>query len=121
MRVLEQDKKELLYIPANIKTRVEFFEGFGMSELIMTLIMLIISVIVAITIYNINYNMIVCVFIVLISTAITIALVTKDHNNQSMLDFVIHLIQFCGEQKKYRYVYKEDFINDFKDLLPKDI
>lgn len=118
--MVEENREKFLYIPTNIKTRIEFFEGYGLAEFSLTLIIIVISTIISMTIYNINHNTIFSVFIVLISTSITIAITIKDHNNQSILDFIIHLIQFCSEQKKYRYVYKEDFIDDFKKLLWKD-
>ena len=33
-----EDKNNNLYIPANIRTRLEFFKGFGVKELVTTII-----------------------------------------------------------------------------------
>ena len=36
----EHDNEYKLYIPTNVKTRLEFFKGYGIKELISTVIVL---------------------------------------------------------------------------------
>ena len=37
----EHDNEYKLYIPTNVKTRLEFFKGYGIKELISTVIVLV--------------------------------------------------------------------------------
>lgn len=100
-------EKEKLYIPANIKTRQEFFEGFGFTEFLQTLIVAAVSVVISIIIYSVNQSVSTVVLLILISIAVTVAAVTKDRNNQSMVNHVGHILRFSREQQRYRYRLKE--------------
>ena len=38
-----EEKQNELYIPSNIKTRLEFFKGYGVKEMVITLIVMAFS------------------------------------------------------------------------------
>ncbi len=101
---------EVLYIPSNIKTRLEFFEGYGTFELIITLISAVISSLIAIIIYNRTENTTLAVLFALIMVALTITVIIKDRNNQSIMGFILNFFKFLFSQKKYIYGYKEEWL-----------
>jgi len=103
-----EEQRETLYIPTNIKTRQEFFSGFGFPELMQTLVMAAVSLVVGLILYAEDQSVPRTVLIVIITIATTIVCVSKDRNNQSMLDYVKNMIRFSREQKKYPYLRKED-------------
>ena len=100
-------EKSTLYIPANIKTRQEFFEGFGFSEFLKTLMATAVSLCISLIIYSQNHSVATVVLFILISIAGSVVAVTKDRNNQSMVDYVSHMIRFAREQQRYHYRIKE--------------
>jgi len=93
-----------LYIPVKIKTRFEFFDGFGLSELIPTIIVAVISAIAASVIHGITGGSASTpILIVLISTAATAISLAKGTNNLSVIDQIRQFIQFSRRQKIYKY------------------
>lgn len=93
-----------LYIPVKIKTRFEFFDGFGISELIPTIIAAIISVIVASIVHGITGGgATMPILIVLISVAATAISLAKGVNNLSVIDQIRQFIRFSRGQKIYKY------------------
>ena len=110
------EQRETLYIPTNIKTRQEFFNGFGFPELMQTFVMAVVSLITGLFLYAGNQNLSLTVLIVIITIAATIVCVSKDRNNQSMLDYVKNMIRFSREQKKYPY-WRREAVNSLYDML----
>ena len=93
-----------LYIPVKIKTRFEFFDGFGLSELIPTIIVAIISAVVASVIHGITGGGAATpILIVLISIAATAIALAKGVNNLSVIDQIRQFIRFSRRQKIYKY------------------
>ena len=104
-------EKKQLYIPVNIKTRFEFFDGFGFPELGITAIVALISGLIAFFISNI-YN---GALLVLISSAMVVTLVRKNQYNQSVLDMIKIFIRFQQKQQKYKYEYYNKYGNYRKE------
>ena len=93
-----------LYIPVKIKTRFEFFDGFGFSELIPTIIAALISAVVAFAVHKITGGGATTPIVtVLISTAATAILLAKGSNNLSVIDQIRQFIRFSRGQKIYKY------------------
>ena len=92
-----------LYIPVKIKTRFEFFDGFGLSELIPTIIVAVISTIIASIIHGITGGAATSILIVLISVAATAISLAKGANNLSVIEQIRQFIRFSRGQKIYRY------------------
>jgi hypothetical protein len=97
------DNNTNLYIPVKIKTRFEFFDGFGLSELIPTIFIAVISAIFAFTVHGINDSTTTPILIFLISTAATAISLAKGVNNLSVVDQIRQFIRFSRRQKIYKY------------------
>lgn len=95
--------KKLIRIPAQIRLQTEFFEGYGMEELIKTIIVLVISGIVAFFIYNITHKTVLSTFFVIGSTIIAVVVLTKNRNGFSMLDNLKNIIRYELMQRDYKY------------------
>ena len=102
---MEDNKKEImLYIPIGVKMEQEFFTGFGKKELIRSIIIMGISFIISFFIYLFNTSQSVLVVSILSSVFGSIMLCVKDTQNQSVLDYIINIINFYKEQQVYNYI-----------------
>jgi hypothetical protein len=97
-----QDKKTIK-IPKAIRTKTEFFDGFGMTELIKTSISMAIASIIAYVAYLFTHQAVYSTFFVLGVTIVSVMFVRKGRNNFSMLDLLKNLVRFKTIQKEYRY------------------
>ena len=73
--------KKTVKIPSQIKLQTEFFEGYGMAELIKSIIVLAISSIIAYCIYKITKTTLLATFLVIGSTAISVEGLAKKEEN----------------------------------------
>lgn len=95
-----------LYIPSNVKIRLEFFKGYGVKELISTIIVAIILIPFSIIAYYIgNQNYILPVIIEMFGVVATVVATTKDENNLCVVNQLKYMIDFAKTQKKYEYEY----------------
>jgi hypothetical protein len=94
-----------LYIPANIRPRFEFFEGYGAPELVATVIAALLSGLLAFVIYKLTNGMILPILCVLVTIATSVTAQVKDASNQSAIDQIRYVLRFIREQKKYPYFY----------------
>ncbi len=102
---MDHNKKEImLYIPIGVKMEQEFFTGFGKKELIRSIIIMGISFIISFLIYLFNTSQSVLVVSILSSVFGSIMLCVKDTQNQSVLDYIINIINFYKEQQVYNYI-----------------
>lgn len=98
-----------LYIPVNIKTRFEFFDGFGVAELIPTILAALVSGFFAFIVHTITGGAIGPVLIVLITIAASVMSLAKGENNMSVIDQTKCVLRFSREQKKYPYFYTDEW------------
>lgn len=98
-----------LYVPANIKTKFQFFDGFGFSELAVTLVTTLISMVIGLIIYSFWNDFYKSVLIVLVTLSATVMAVRKNEINQSVVDMIKLYIRFIKSQKVYKYVYKNKY------------
>lgn len=97
---MEKDKK--VYVPKNVKKQLEFFRGFGVKELIITLIVGVVSIIPTIFLYKYwNQGLALTLFLIVIVT--TIMLVIKDDNNVSFLQQLKLVCKNIFMQKDFKY------------------
>lgn len=108
------EKEYKLYIPTNVKTRLEFFTGYGVKELIQTIIVFVALLPISIAIYIIKGNYLIPVLIEFIGVAGTIIATTKDENNLCVVNQIKYLIDFSKTQKQYRYKYYNKWREDKK-------
>jgi len=106
---MEERKKNPLYIPQGLKTRVEIFDGFGKEELFKTIMVTIIVGILDILYYLIFKNTVVSIVTILVAIAGSVMMLTKDHTNISVVDQVGFMVRFARSQKYYPYKYQEEW------------
>ena len=99
---MEYNKKQVK-IPRQIRLKTEFFVGFGMEELIKTLIVGAISGIIAYMFYLFTGKTIMATLIVIGAIVISVVSLIKGNNNFSMVDTIKNIIKFETMQKEYRY------------------
>jgi hypothetical protein len=104
-----ENKNMSLYIPSNVKTRSEIFEGYGKSEIIQTIVAAVFIILVAFLIFSFNKSVSFLVVFILVGIAASIMCVTKDKNNQSVVDHFKNMIRFIREQQKYQYKYLKEW------------
>ena len=102
---MENSKKQVK-IPRQIRLKTEFFVGFGMEELIKTLIVGVISGIVAYLFYLFTGKTIVATLIVIGAIVVSVVSLIKGNNNFSMVDTIKNILKFETMQKEYRYIRK---------------
>jgi len=103
------NRSDTLYIPVNIKTRFEFFDGYGMSELIYTAITAGTSGLIAVFIYAAAKNTMLCVLLVLITVAASVMALSKDQSNLSVIDQMRFMIRFVKTQQSFPYYYTDEW------------
>lgn len=108
-----EDKELKLYIPTNVKTRLEFFKGFGVKELIIAVIVLVGLLPISFAIYVIKDNYLLPVVIEFIGVAGAVMFTTKDDNNLCVVSQIKYMLDFSKIQKQYRYKY----YNKWRDEL----
>jgi len=106
---MEERKKNPLYIPQGLKTRVEIFDGFGKEELFKTIIVTIVIGILDIMYYLIFKNTVVSIVTILVAIAGSVMMLTKDRSNISVVDQVGFMIRFARSQKYYPYKYQDEW------------
>lgn len=99
-------KDDKVYIPRNVKKELEFFRGFGVKELIITIIVAVISIIPVILIYKYISQIFAISFFMIVVTS-TIMLVLKDENNMSFFKQLKLVIKNIFMQKNFKYGNKK--------------
>ena len=98
-----------LYIPANIRPRFEFFEGYGVAELVPTVIAALLSGFAAFILHALTGGMILPILCVLVTLATSVTAQVKDGSNQSAIDQIKYVLRFLREQRVYPYFYTPEF------------
>ncbi len=102
---MNNENEYKLYIPSNVKTRMEFFKGYGVKELISTIIVFGCLLPISLIIYKLKGNLLLPIIIEFIGVAGTIIGTAKDENNLCVTRQIKFLIDFANTQKQYRYKY----------------
>ena len=100
------DNRKQVKIPRQIRLKTEFFIGFGMEELIKTLIVGAIAGIIAYFFYLITHQTIFATLIVIGAISISVISLIKGNNNFSMVDMIKNIMKYEFMQKEYRYERK---------------
>lgn len=106
---MAQDKVQVK-IPRQIRLKTEFFIGFGMEELIKTLIVGAIAGVIAYILYKITNQTILATLLVIGAIVIAVISLVKGNNNFSMIDMIKNIVKYETMQKEYRYE-RGDFNN----------
>lgn len=100
--VVSNNRKQVK-IPRQIRLKTEFFIGFGMEELIKTLIVGAIAGVTAYLFYLFTHQTIISTLIVIGAISISVIALIKGSNNFSMLDMIKNILKYEFMQKEYRY------------------
>ena len=106
---MAQDKVQVK-IPRQIRLKTEFFIGFGMEELIQTLIVGAVAGVIAYILYKITNQTILATLLVIGAIVIAVISLVKGNNNFSMIDMIKNILKYETMQKEYRYE-RGDFNN----------
>ena len=106
---MDERKKNTLYIPQGLKTRVEIFDGYGKEELFKTIIVTLVAGVIDIVSYAIFKNIVFAVVFMFIVIAGSVMMLTKDKTKISVVDQVGFIIKFARSQKKYPYKYQDEW------------
>ena len=98
-----------LYIPVNIKTRFEFFDGFGVTELLPTIITTLVSGFFAFIIRAVTGGVIGPILMVFVTIAASVMALAKNESNMSVVDQTKCVLRFMREQKNYPYYYTNEW------------
>ncbi|HBV88456.1 MAG TPA: hypothetical protein DEF42_17875 [Desulfosporosinus sp.] len=101
--------KKTLYIPVGIKTRPEYFDGFGKIEFRQSALICLLGGGVDLLAYLLTQNISVCVLAMLVIIAGSIMMCIKDQTNLSAVDQVKNMIHFAKSQKEYSYVALDEW------------
>ena len=99
---MAQDKVQVR-IPRQIRLKTEFFIGFGMEELIKTLIVGAIAGLIAYILYKITNQTILATLLVIGAIVVAVISLVKGNNNFSMIDMIKNIVKYETMQKEYRY------------------
>lgn len=103
-------EKKTVKIPRQIRLKTEFFIGFGMEELIKTLIVGAIAGTIALIFNKMTGQTIIATIIVISAITITVLGLIKGNNNFSLIDGIKNITRFLKMQKDYKYE-RGDFNN----------
>lgn len=103
--MINDENEYKLYIPSNVKTRMEFFKGYGVKELIPTIIVFLCLFPICFLIYKIKGNLLLPVVIEFIGVSGTIISTYKDANNLCVTRQIKFLIEFAKTQKQFKFKY----------------
>lgn len=104
---MEEEKKDQLYMPYGVKNRREYFNGFGKSEMIITLISFIASGGIAMLSQAFGLNAFLSSLLFLFIPTATAVCITKDVSNTSVVDLIFYIMQFNKSKKTYDYVSRQ--------------
>ena len=107
--------KKTIRIPTEIKLKTEFFDGYGMQELIKTIIVGAVASVIAYIVYLFTHQTLFSTFFVLGAITVSVVFLIKGQNNFSMLDSIKNLIKFNLMQREYKYTRGDFNIKHIKD------
>ena len=95
--------KKMIKIPTQIRLKTEFFEGYGIEELVKTIVVFSVAVVIAYIIYLFTKVMLISTFFVIGCVVVAIVFFTKNRNNFSMADTIKNIVKYELMQKRYEY------------------
>ena len=106
----QEETRNSLYIPANIKRRYEFFPGIGFGEVLVMAVTTGLSIPVAMLINALTADFYRGVLVVCVTAAAAFFAVKKDEVNRSGVDMVRLFVRFANTHKQYKYEYKPKYM-----------
>lgn len=95
--------KKTIKIPSQIRLKTEFFEGYGIEELVKTIIVLGFSSVIGYILYLFTKTTLISTFFVIGCVVIAVVFIIKNRSGFSMLDNIKNIVRFELMQKGYKY------------------
>ena len=111
---MEDNKEDVkpLYMPAGLKMRKEYFQGFGKTELIPTIISALMLCAADAVIYILGVKNVSLLFFIPVLGVTAVAFMhIKGELNLSPVDIIKLELQYRKSQKEYPYVAKNEWEN----------
>ena len=109
----------MIKIPRQLRLKTEFYVGFGMEELIKTIIVGAIAGVIAFIYYKITNKTIIATLVVIGAIVISVISLIKGNNNFSMVDTIKNIIKFRIMQKNYKYERGDSYNKVIPKIIPK--
>lgn len=107
---MNKNKEDGLYMPQNVKTRREYFEGFGTQELIYLIIAVAVSAVMAYIAHKyLALSLLKAMTVVLCVPTLVVFLTVKTETNISVWEQIKLLIKFQKSQKQYPYIALDEW------------
>ena len=94
-----------LYFPTNCPDANDFVAGFGMKELVISIVAFCVALIVGIIVYMTTGGMIRTLAVGFTILGGTIVSVKRNRQQECLVDWVVQVFKYWGAQKKYEYRY----------------
>ena len=99
----EDDQHVVFYIPIGVKTRIDYFPGFGKEELKQAMVGIILGGLVSLAVYICSNLMIWTLIAAFTTLSASILVTTKNSINISVVDYISFAMKFSKEKKTYPY------------------
>lgn len=97
-------EQSILFIPQGMKAKREWFQGVGQKELGRIIAGSSVLIVIALMVYVITLQPIYAVGTLLIGeSAIITIMVRSPGTNMSVVDLIILMLAYAGEQQEYKY------------------
>jgi hypothetical protein len=96
----------------NIKTRFEFFDGYGFTELVPTLASALVSGLFAFAVHAASGGVTGPALIVLVGIAVSVTGLVKGETGMSVIDQIGCLLRFARGQRKYPYRFTDEWSDE---------
>lgn len=101
--------KTTLYIPVGIKSKPEYFDGFGKDELKQAALICVVGGILDLVFFFITKNISVSIVAIMVVIAGSVMMCTKDRTNLSAIEQMKNMLHFAKSQKEYPYVALDEW------------
>ena len=106
-------KNKTLFIPSNIETEKQIFDGIGILELTFIIGSFFMALTIALILKIVtDLSVSAMGLILLITIGISYLLAKKDNNNMSFLILIKNFYKFLSSQKNYKFKYRSEWFRN---------
>ncbi|WP_018305483.1 hypothetical protein [Desulfitobacterium hafniense] len=104
-----QNSGNTLYIPVGLKSKPEYFDGFGKEERKQASLICLIGGVCDIVFFLVTTNISVTIVSMMVIGAGSVMMTIKDRTNLSAIDQIRNMLHFAKSQKEYPYVSLDEW------------
>lgn len=104
-----EEKDSLLYIPQGLRYKREYFAGYGSKEFQITIIATILTAVISVVVFMFSSNLVIAVLLFLMIPSTVVVAIVKNDSNISVADQISFMLTYTKEQKRYEYVYQDEW------------